>query len=324
MIDFYPVRLNRLDRDAWDNLIDKRGNVFQLSKWLELWEKSFPFQAFVYLAVDGDKIVGGIPFCQRMKFRFKEAYSMPRGCYGGAVVEDNGDIELRQKLESEFTYWCMREKFTRVNMVQFSPELNTNLNAYDVNPKYTHVLNLKYSSEEQLARLRRSHKRNIPDEDSHSFEFSDVSSLDDVEDYFDLIQATATRQSRKPHYRIEFFRALFDIFYGSPKLFWPKVTYHGRTISSGIFFVHRKSTFCWYAVSNQTAFEQNANFFLFWETIKIMKQKGIETLNFGSGPQNKKGLNRFKTGWGTDRVNYFEYNYQRPLSRLAGKVRRMF
>jgi len=324
MIEYYPVRLERLNREKWDGLVEISGTVFHHSEWLLLWESSFPFESSVYLAVDGDDYVGGIPFCHREKFRFKEAYSMPRGCYGGAVMEEGNDPEIRRQLESEFAYWCMREEFTRINLIEFSPEVNTNLDSFAVRPMATHVLNLKYSSDEQLNRLANSHKRNLPKAFEKEFSLEIVESADGVKVYFGLIEATARRQEREPYYRLDFYNELFNVFHESPRLYWPRIMCEGKMIASGIFFIHRDTTIYWDGAASEEALDKGANFFLFWNVIQLMKDKGIEILDFGASPKHRPGLKRFKSGWGAERLGYFEYNYQKPLSRIAGKIKGFF
>jgi lipid II:glycine glycyltransferase (peptidoglycan interpeptide bridge formation enzyme) len=184
-------------------------------------------------------------------------------------------------------------------------------------------LNLKYSSDEQLARIAKSHKRNIPKLNEHELALQSVSSLDDVEEYFDILQETATRQGRKPFYRIEFYRALYTIFSRSSKLLWPKVVLNHKLLTSGIFFRHRDAVIYWDGVSSRQALELGANFFMFWEIISQVKSDGAVMFDFGASPRKSPGLKRFKSGWGADHFGYFEYNYQKPLSRLAGKLRGM-
>jgi len=324
MLEFYPVVLDHLDKKKWDSLVESCGYVFQTSTWLTLWEKTFPFKSCVYLAMDGDMLIGGIPFCQREKFKFKEAYSMPRGCYGGSVVDENVEKELVHQLEEEFTYWCMRENFTRINIVDLSSEVNTNLESYDVRPLSTHILNLEYSSDEQLNKMADSHRRNLPKAFDQDFKLESVSSVEDVDEYFDMLRETAARQGREPFYRYEFYKTLLELFDGSPKLNWKKVVFEGKTIASAIVFIHRDMAMYWDGVSSDTALERGANFFLFWNLIQFLKEEKIELLNFGASPKKRPGLKRFKSGWGAEKYNYFEYNYQKPLAKLARKIKGIF
>jgi Acetyltransferase (GNAT) domain len=324
MIEFYPVVFERLDREKWDDLVDRSGLVFQTSSWLLLWEKTFPFTSYVYLAMDGENIIGGIPFCIREKFKFKEAYSMPRGCYGGAVVDDNMDKKLVRQLEEEFTIWCLREGFTRINLVGFSPEVNTALESFTVRPLATHILNLKYSSDEQLNKLANSHKRNLPKAFEKEFKLEKISTIEDVGEYYTLLKETASRQGREPFYRFEFYKTLLEIFRDNSKLHWNKVVFKGNTVASAIVFIHRDMAMYWDGVSTELALEKGANFFLFWNLIQMLKKDNIETLNFGASPKKRPGLKRFKAGWGAEKYSYFEYNYQKPLARLAGKIKGFF
>jgi predicted N-acyltransferase len=324
MIEYYPLKLARLDSKKWDALVESHGTVFQLSDWLSIWEKSFPFKSSVYIAADNGEIIGGIPFCTRQKFKFKEAYSMPRGCYGGAVINDGADIEIRKTLEEEFTFWCMREDYTRINIIDFSPEVNTNLESFDVRPVSTHLLNLEYSSGEQLERMAESHRRNIPKAAEMQFELTEVKDLKDIETYYEMIKRTASRQKRKPFYRLEFYNAFFEQFHDSPTLYWPMVKVENRVLASAIVLIHRNMAVYWDGASNEEALQKGANFHLFWDLIQHLKEQDIELLNFGASPQKRPGLKRFKSGWGAERFGYFEYNYQKPVDRLVRKVRGFF
>jgi predicted N-acyltransferase len=324
MIEYYPVMLEKLDQEKWDSLVRNQGFVFQLTAWLKTWEQSFPFKSSVYLAIDNGEIVGGMPFCIRKKFKFKEAYSMPRGCYGGALLNEGEDPDIKNTIETEFTYWCLREEFTRINIVEFSPQVNTNLDTYDVKPLSTHLLNLKYSSSEQLEKLASSHKRNIPKAVEKDFATEIIQDRQGVRAYFKMIEETAKRQGRHPFYRLEFYNALLQNFEDDDTLYWPIVYLDGRPVASAIVFIHRNMAVYWDGASNEEALEKGANFYLFWNLIQMLKEMNIEILNFGASPRKHPGLRRFKAGWGAERMPYFEYNYQKPVSRLARKVKGFF
>lgn len=324
MIEFYPIRLESLNQEKWDELVEESGTVFHHSLWLHLWEQAFPFSSSVYVATEDGEILGGIPFCHRQKYRFKEAYSMPRGSYGGVVLKNVDDFDLRTQLESEFTFYCLREGYTRINIIEFSPELNTNLEKYDVKPVSTHLLNLKYSSEDQLKKIAQSHRRSLPKAFEQGFSQLNLESSEQLEQYFDLVKDTADRQKREPFYRYDFYQKLWDIFSDSDKLYWPIVYSEDRMLASAIVFIHNKSAIYWDGASTYEARERGANFHLFWNLIQMLKEMKIEVLDFGASPQKRPGLKRFKSGWGAERFNYFEYNYQKPISKLATKVKGFF
>lgn len=324
MLEFYPVTLKELNCEEWDELADRYGTIFHHSLWLRLWEKTFPFQSNVYLAVDERRIVGGIPFCQRQKYRFREAYSMPRGCYGGVVIAPEHDLEVRRQLESEFTCWCLREEFSRINLIEFSPEVNTNLEDYGIKPISTHLLNLKYSSEEQLNKIVQSHKRNLPKSFDQGFRIEQIASAEQLESFYELIEQTASRQERRTFYKRNFYHSLLEIFGGVPKIYWPAVVLEGQILASAIVFIHRKSAVYWDGASSPEALEKGANFFLFWHIIQYLKEREIEIFDFGASPGSRPGLKRFKSGWGAERISYFEYNYQKTISKMAGKVKGLF
>ena len=305
-------------------MVDRCGSIFHHSLWLNLWEKSFPYKANVYLAVDDNKIVGGIPFCTRQKYHFKEAYSMPRGCYGGVVLEPDSDPEIRQQLESEFTCWCLREDFSRINLVEFSPEVNTNLDNYGIKPIFTHLLNLKYSSEEQLNKFTKSHKRNLPRAYDQGFRIEEISASEGLDAYYAILEETAARQKRKPFYLMEFYQALLELFESTSKLYWPAVILDNNLLSSAIVFLHRDYAIYWDGASSPEALDKGSNFYLFWHIIQYLKERDIEVFDFGASPGSRPGLKRFKSGWGAERISYFEYNYQKAISKMAGKVKGIF
>ncbi|MBD3216872.1 MAG: GNAT family N-acetyltransferase [candidate division Zixibacteria bacterium] len=324
MIEYYPVMLERLDQQKWDSLVEKQGFAFHLTAWLKTWEQSFPFKSSVYLAVDNGEIVGGLPFCIRKKFKFKEAYSMPRGCYGGAVLGENEDPSIKNSIESEFTFWCLREDFTRINIVDYSPEVNTNLEKYDVKPLSTHILNLKYSTSEQLEKLASSHKRNLPKAYDKGFSTEILQDSQGVQAYFNMVRETAKRQGHDPFYRYEFYDALMRNFEDDDTLYWPIIYLEGKPIASAIIFIHRNMAVYWDGASTEEALESGANFYMFWNLIQMLKEMNIKILNFGASPRKRPGLRRFKSGWGAERMPYFEYNFQKPIARVARKIKGFF
>jgi len=218
----------------------------------------------------------------------------------------------------------MRENYTRINLVQFSSELNTNLESFDVRPVSTHILNLKYSSQEQLNYLAQSHRRKLPKLQDQEFRLAEIDSDKDVMNYFALIEATAKRQGRKPFYRPDFYQILFDIFSDSPNLYWPKVVLDGSIVASAIIFMKRGAAIYWDGASSARALETGGNFFLFWEIIQLLKERNFDTLDFGASPHKNVGLKKFKTGWGSDKFTYFEYDYRKPFRKFADQVRRIF
>jgi lipid II:glycine glycyltransferase (peptidoglycan interpeptide bridge formation enzyme) len=234
------------------------------------------------------------------------------------------DSSARQQLEAEFTCWCMREDYTRINIIEFTSEVNTHLDLYKARPLYTHLLNICRSGEDQLKRMAPSHRRNIPKAIDSGMHMCEVGTPGDLEDYYRLLEETARRQNRVPFYRLDFYRALQEVFKGSGKLYWPKVVLQEQMVASAIVFIHRNSAIYWDGATSAEGLSSGANYFLFYELISYLREKKISILNFGSSPQQRPGLKRFKSGWGAERMSYFEYDYQKPISRLAGKIKGFF
>jgi lipid II:glycine glycyltransferase (peptidoglycan interpeptide bridge formation enzyme) len=48
---------------------------------------------------------------------------------------------------------------------------------------------------------------------------------------------------------------------------------------------------------------------------------GRARFNFGASPSGDSGLERFKSGWGTQPLVYYEYSFRAPIKRAADLLR---
>jgi hypothetical protein len=293
----------------------ERIGLFRTSEWLKLWNAS-DFEACALLLADGGATVGLFPFCVRRRFGQTACYSMPDGMYGGAVSVDTRGVH---ELETAFIRFAADGGFSRVNVVEFSDEMNAAYSTFRQNRLVTHVLDLRVGIDRIERNLPDGHRGSISKAERSKLEIREVDSEQDIDDYWRLLRSTAIRRGRRTRHPREFYSRL-RVSFPRASLRWQLAIWNGQSCAGHVCVCAGKSAFHWDACSDEIGRSLSANHFLLWRNIVSFAGEGYESLNLGASPKGATDLARFKARWGAKETEYFEYDRRTTLNKALGAI----
>jgi hypothetical protein len=269
---------------------------------LSVWESVFGWQGIVLQ--EGDIVMIGFVKQTSLGNIF---YSLPFGWYGGIVGSD-----LTEQLTASILDRLQEQRYIEERVVQLAGTTGTTYpGRYQRRTLTTHVLDLTVAapySENTVRNVRKAQQENLI---TRRLGIADVASVEA------LREEHIARTGEK--------RRLADTFYAALYLLTQSedsgVTMVGafkddRLLAVHFYFVSETDVFYFDGYSSAAGLDLGANFFLFDVMIARSRDFGRRRFNFGASPEGDEGLKRFKTGWGAEPFEYYEYS-RRDLRKRA-------
>ncbi|HEY6287140.1 MAG TPA: peptidoglycan bridge formation glycyltransferase FemA/FemB family protein [Ktedonobacteraceae bacterium] len=197
-----------------------------------------------------------------------------------------------------------------------------------IQPGRTILLDLTPDEDTLLANMKEKWRYNIRLAGRKGVQIRVAETVEDVQNWFSLLQATSTRDGFGIH-TLEYYLRGWQIFAPrkQARLF---LAQHNGQLLAGIFvgLMAKQAVYLYGASSNEQR-QLMPNYLLQWEAIRWAKQAGAATYDFWGIPETDEqseamaGVYRFKSGWG-GRIVRFLGNYEclyHPLTmRFVRKV----
>ncbi len=197
-----------------------------------------------------------------------------------------------------------------------------------IQPGRTIVLDLTSDEDTLLANMKEKWRYNIRLAGRKGVQIRVAETVEDVEQWYGLLQTTSIRDRFGIH-TLEYYRRAWQIFASRKQARLLLAQYNGQLLA-GIFvgLISKQAVYLYGASSNEQR-QLMPNYLLQWEAIRWAKQAGADTYDFWGIPETDDqseamaGVYRFKSGWGGSIVR-FSGNYEciyHPLAmRLVRKV----
>ncbi len=197
-----------------------------------------------------------------------------------------------------------------------------------IQPGRTILLDLTPEEDTLLANMKEKWRYNIRLAGRKGVQIRQAETVEDVQNWYRLLQTTSTRDRFGIH-TLEYYLRAWQIF--TPRkqaqLF---LAQYNEQLLAGIFVgLMAKQAIYLYGASSNEQRQLMPNYLLQWEAIRWAKQAGATTYDFWGIPESDEqseamaGVYRFKSGWG-GRIVRFLGNYEcvyHPLTmRLVRKV----
>ncbi len=239
-------------------------------------------------------------------------YSLPFGWYGGLIGK-----ALSAAFSSDAFTWLCDQRFVEERLVQMpnDPTL-TYPKRYHQRELTTHFLDLT-----KTATYSDNTARNVRKSGSHGLSTRRLC-LADVAAFEKLREEHVARTGETRRLSDAFYTALYLLTRSEDS----GVTIVGaflddKLLAGHIYLISGTDVFYFDGYATAAGLELHANFFLFDIMINRSRDFGRARFNFGASPSGDSGLERFKSGWGTQPLVYHEYSFRAPIKRAADLLR---
>ncbi len=236
-------------------------------------------------------------------------------CPHGPVFRNNDHLPL-----ATATLTAYLEKFGRANnfaFIRLCPILSKtpehcqlfhelgyrNAPIHMAHPELAWILDVTPSEEELMKGMRKSTRYSIKKAEKDGVTVSVSTSIDDFETFWQVYQATVTRQHFTPFSKA-YLRAEFETFAKDNNAAFFFANYKGEVTATALIIFDKTSGYYHHGATTQKYPGLTDAQLLQWEIIKECKLRGLKKYNFwGVVPEEQKnhpwtGLSTFKRGFG--------------------------
>lgn len=296
----------------WDELIldFPSYSFFHTSEWAQVLQETYNFKPHYLKLTESGKTNAIIPMMEVDSFfTGKRAISLPFSDFCEPLISNDVKLKL---IRHKIIDYSKEKAFNSLELRDNGFHLD---NSIIIPAGYQHILDLTSSDEHLYKRLSDNTRRNIKKAINNRVSFKIDNSSTALQDFYNMNCYTRRRHGLPPQ-PLKFFRKLYDYIITKNKGFISISKYNGKSIAAAIFLLIGQKALYKYGASLFEYQHVRPNNLLMWESIKYLKAKEFNDLNFGRTELENIGLRRFKLGWGTDEkiLNYYRYQLGRNIS----------
>lgn len=297
--------------ENWDELILSfpSYSFFHSSDWAKLLQETYNFKPHYLQATESGHVKAIFPLMEVDSFfTGRRAISLPFTDFCKPLVAR--DVSLK-RIRHRVIDYCKEKKFNSLELRDSEVTLD---NTITIPAGYIHTLDLTSSEDQIFKNFSESNRRNIRKAIRSQISV-DVNNSSSLEDFYYINCFTRKRHGLPPQ-PFKFFKNLDNLVLNGNKGFICISKYNGKSIAGAVFLLIGNKALFKYGASLFEYQNLRPNNLLMWESIKYLKDKGFNELNFGRTELENIGLRRFKLGWGTEEkiLNYYRYEFEKANS----------
>ena len=285
-----------------DPLVDPRwGDVAALPQatlyhsmaWARVLAASYGFRARYYLALEHERVVGGLPFFEvGSAVRGKRLVSLPFSDVGGHVGEPSAVAPLLSAAVRDADAGGWRAVEIRGGRANGAASGLTRTHHNDL---YTLALDrpLHDIVSGFSDSVRWGRKRALRD----GVSAEQMSSPDGLREFYRLHQITRRRLG-VPVQSWRFFEHLGREFLARDNGFVVNARHAGRAVASAVFLLHGSRLYYKFSAADPSALASQPNSLVLWQAIEWAHAQGLAEIDLGKTVRENVGLARFKRSWG--------------------------
>lgn len=289
----------------WDRFIQThpQASIYHHSLWEKVIQKSFGYDPMYFILEDEkNEIIGGMPaFFVKSWMTGKRLVSLSFSDYCDFLVQSDEDkcalvkamVETAKKNGASNIVISLRSDDSIMEQLGFKKtEVYKN-----------HVLNISEPLEViKEKRIDKSCRYDIRKAERSGITLVFGEDEKDLKVYYELYVGTRKHHGLPP-LPYAFFRNLRENLANS-KMLWLILAVEKSRAIAGILVVRfGKTIYALSNASNRNYLDRRPNHLLWWKTIEIGHQKGMNYLDFGRTTIDNTGLLAFKRKWGTTEYN---------------------
>jgi hypothetical protein len=316
------------DKALWDKFIDNSQYGMLFHKWdfLKIIEKHTGYSLRTFGFYKKDELFAVMPMFYIRSKGVRMAFSPPQGTlvyipYMGLVMSEKFGGFKQQKKESflDIAYADIEEELKKYRSdftsITFEPEMNDvrqfMWNGYDVELRYTYIIDLDRPLEAIWDSLNNSCRQHIKAGESHGFS---VKPSTDV-DLFIRIMAESLKDQGNTFFKRqspEYLKDLFSAFPENVRMYF--LYLENEVVGATVNCEYKDLSMGWLgdpAVKRGISSNEYFN----WEIIKQTKARGFKRFeNWGA---DMKRLNMFKTKFNPELVPYYHVRKKNTVGKIS-------
>jgi CelD/BcsL family acetyltransferase involved in cellulose biosynthesis len=242
--------------------------------------------------LDGDKIIGGLPFLEvGNRLTGRRWVSLPFTDYCPPLAESEAALTALTEALIE------RQRREGIRAIEVRAPLPACEGVHARSDAVRHTLDLSLQRDALYARLSKMHQRNIRKAEQSGVEIQWGYSLAASTEFYRLHLKTRRRLGT-PVQPLRLFRLLSQRLMQNGLGFVLSARLNNKPIAAALFLTWNGRIIYKYGASDPAFWRYRSNNLLFWTAIKWACENGYRTFDFGRTDLTDEGLRNFKSGWG--------------------------
>jgi CelD/BcsL family acetyltransferase involved in cellulose biosynthesis len=301
------LKLEELDRDAWDKLMDStpKSGVFHTWHWAAVLEQSFESMEAVFFVIeDGDGYLCGLPAVVESRPPVKRFLSMPFGSYGG-LVAGNAERAEQECLAQEVCRYSSERGMWHSEIADFYGTCTLDsLSGFRRNDIQSHLIDLSGGFDlVWREKFNKNVRKMVRQARRKGVTVKSFSGQGDLERYTLLAEHTLKRRgsmTRELALYSNCIKLMGPPGHARGHLAW----WEGKPVAGAIHLVDKRMAMNWLSASDSRYWHVRPNNLVVSRVIEEMCKEGAVKYNFGSSPDSAKELIRYKESWGAEKYLY--------------------
>ena len=308
-----------LAEKEWHVLVakDDAASFFQTPTWSSL-VSLLPGWSSLALAarVDGE-LVAALPFLRHGRRGLVTLESMAFGTYGGVLLSPEASPDAAPELLDAFERAARSPMVSGARLVDFAGRLAVDSAGFQTRRDEAQILELDRDFEELWSGFKPSLRNKVRKARSAGVTVRPATSLDDFLLYHEMLEECSKGWGTPNVFTRDFFAGLFEAGGESLQMFL--AIQDDLVIAADLNFLWNDTVFNWGNVSNRAARDLAANTLLHAHTIEVAVEEERTMYNLGSSA-GIKGVEAFKSAFGTKRVSYSTYVIEKRWYRTLKSI----
>ncbi len=309
----------------WDQFVlrQRASSLYHHSLWKSAVQNSFGYQPQYFVVEDGARnIVGGAPFFFVKSFLTgRRLISLSFADYADVLLDDHNAADML------LSAVVARSRQLNAAIVEFRErDSPLHFEKYEFEKTGTyknHVLMIDAPLEEiRTKRIRKSYRQDINNGQKNKLQVVFGSTLKDMGVFYNLYVETRKRCGLPPM-PLVFFKNIWHLFHPNNMLVLMFALDGTRPIAGMLLLKFKKTLYALQNSSERRFWHKSPNHLLWWKSIEIASEEGLDCLDFGRTATDNVSLISFKRAWGTEErdINHFTYgNHAGNSSIRSGKT----
>lgn len=290
------------------------------SEWINIISDFYHFKKKIFQFEENGVSLSLIPFLVTYTLKRKKCLNfLPFTHHIDILGKDKNSINILIKylLENELPNY--HKIIFHTDIIHYVTEENLKSKIFIDNSYVKHTLELSPLLEDITNRFSTNAKRNIKKAIKNQIVIKNSSNEQDLKIFYNLHLLTRKKHGT-PIQPFSFFKKIKDIILDKGKGIILTAYKDNIPLAAGVFLFDDNSMICEYGASNPKLLFHRPNELLFYEAIKIAKEKNLKTLDFGISKINNKGLRHFKSGFGATEIPISYSIISNKTIRTKGKT----
>ncbi len=294
----------------WDEFVtsQKHSTVFHTSAWARVIKDTYGYLPQYYaLENEAGQFKVAIPlYLINSRLTGKRLVCLPFSDYCWPLGDEEADIVLllnsvKKQVElGEFSYLELRGWLNGFSTAEFNLITRNYYNVY--------TIDLEPDIKSLKRRLHDSIRRSIHQADKRGVVVRLSRCEEDLEHFYRLHLSTRKELGVLPQ-PYAFFKSLLHHMISQNLGFMMMAECGGKTIAGSIFLNYKDTIYYKFNASNKYYLQRRPNHLIIWEAIRYAHTNKYKHFDFGRCSLEEKGLQTFKSRWGSKEVRLSYYYY---------------